>query len=181
MIFRFFGQSKFGYYVLRGRHFGDFNSLISCIYRFLEPTTSEEDKADYQDTIVQYIKRKSEVNTDFNVDADKIVKSVFKNVSAEKKKLLPKLEELNKSIFDRFKSFKIESIDDIELFFAKMESVRKIWKESDRFSNTRKLFYLIENMTDEYRVERYLNDFNDSQVESMIIDIDRFIRIINKI
>lgn len=181
LIFRFFGQSKFGYYVLRGRHFGDFNSLISCIYRFLEPTTSEEDKADYQDTIVQYIKRKSEVNTDFNVDADKIVKSVFKNVSAEKKKLLPKLEELNKSIFDRFKSFKIESIDDIELFFAKMESVRKIWKESDRFSNTRKLFYLIENMTDEYRVERYLNDFNDSQVESMIIDIDRFIRIINKI
>ena len=62
-----------------------------------------------------------------------------------------------------------------------MESVRKIWKESDRFSNTRKLFYLIENMTDEYRVERYLNDINDSQVESMIIDIDRFIRIINKI
>lgn len=181
LIFRFFGQSKFGYYVLRGRHFGDFNSLITYIYRFLQPTTSEEDKADYQDSIVQYIKRKSEVNSDFNVDADRIVKSVFKNVSNEKKKLLPKLEELNKSILDRFKSFKIESIDDIELFFAKMESVRKIWKESDRFSNTRKLFYLIENMTDEYRVERYLSDFYDNQVESMINDIDRFIGIINKI
>jgi hypothetical protein len=61
-----------------------------------------------------------------------------------------------------------------------MEAVRKIWKESDRFSNTRKLFYLIENMTDEYRVERYLSDFYDTQVESMIKDIDRFISIIKK-
>jgi hypothetical protein len=181
LIFRFFGQSKFGYYVLRGRHFGDFNSLITYIYRFLEPTTLEGDKEDYQDTIIQYIKGKSEINGEFNINAEKSLKNGFKNTSTEKKKLLPKLEELNKAIYDRFKSFEIESIDDIELFYSKMESVRKIWRESDRFSNTRKLFYLIENMTDENRVERYLNDISDSQVESMIIDIDRFIKIINKV
>lgn len=181
LVFRFFGQSKFGYYVLRGRHFGDFDSILTYIYRFLKPTTSEQDKNEYQEAIVQYFKRKSEINGEFNINADKTLKDVFKDASSEKKKLLPKLEELNKAILDRFKSFKIESIDDIEVFFTKMESVRKIWKESERLPNTKKLFYLIEHMTDEYRVKRYLDDFYDSQVEYMIEDIDRFIRIINKI
>ena len=179
LIFRFFGQSKFGYYVLRGRHFSDFNTVISYICRFLQ-STDESDKKDYQNSIVDYIKRKSEVNNEFNIESERVFKNGFRNVSDEKKKLLPKLEELNKVIYERFKSFNIENIDDIELFYSKMEAVRKIWKESDRFSNTRKLFYLIENMTDEYRVERYLSDFYDTQVESMIKDIDRFISIIKK-
>jgi len=38
MVYRFFGLSNFGFYILRGRHFSDFNSLITYIYRFLKET-----------------------------------------------------------------------------------------------------------------------------------------------
>lgn len=179
LVFRFFGHSKFGYYVLRERHFSDFNTVISYLYRYLT-ATSESDKKDYHDQVVYYIKRKSEINAGFNIDAEKILKDGFKKTSDDKKKLLPKLEELNKAIYDRFKSFELNSIDDMELFFSKMQSLRNIWRNSDRFQNTRKIFYLIENMTDEYRVERYLNDISDSQVDTIIHDLDRFISIVKK-
>lgn len=180
LIFRFFGHSKFGYYVLRERHFSDFNTVITYLYRFLT-SESEYDKKENHDSIVHYIKRKSEMNTGFNIDSEKILKDGFKKTSNEKKKLLPKLEELNKAIYDRFKSFELNSIDDIELFFSKMQSLRTIWRNSDRFQNIRKLFYLIENMTDEYRVDRYLGDIYDGQVDSMIQDLDRFISIVKKV
>jgi hypothetical protein len=180
LIFRFFGQSKFGYYVLRERHFSDFNTVISHLYRFLKET-DESDKESYHDSIVQYIKRKSEINADFNTSAEKTIKDGFKNVSVENKKLLPKLEELNKAIYDRFKSFELNSIDDIELFFTKMQSIRNIWRNSERFQNLRRLFYLIEHMTDDYRVERYLGEIYDSQVDTIIQDLDRFISIVKKV
>ena len=179
LIFRFFGHSKFGYYVLRERHFSDFNTVITYLYRYLT-ATSESDKKDYHDQVVYYIKRKSEVNAGFNIDAEKTLKDGFKKTSNEKKKLLPKMEELNKSIYDRFKSFELNSIDDMELFFSKMQAIRNIWRNSDRFQNTRKIFYLIENMTDEFRVEKYLSDISDGQVDTIIQEIDRFISIVKK-
>ena len=62
---------------------------------------------------------------------------------------MPKLEELNSVIYNRFKSFEIENIDDLDLFYNKMLSLRRIWKESDRFPYTKKLYYLVKNMSDE--------------------------------
>lgn len=177
LVFRYFGLGKFGYYVLRGRHFGDFDTILSYLYKFLK----DEDKEHYYKQIIDSIKYKAKVNSEFNIESDGILKRCFDKTSSEKKKLMPKLEELNSVIYNRFKSFEIENIDDLDLFYNKMMSLRRIWRESDRFPYTKKLYYLIENMSDQYRVERYLNDIDDSQVPKILEEIDRFINLAKKI
>jgi len=180
MVFRFFGLSNFGFYILRGRHFGDFNNLITYIYRFLKET-DESQKSDYYDTIISYIKRKSEANTDFNMDVDKNIKGFYKtNTSENKDKMMKKLEEINKVIINKFKSFKIESIDDLEVFYQKIESLRNIWRNSERFEKSKKLYYVVENLGDEYRINRYMNEIYDSNVDTIIEELDRFIKVIQK-
>jgi hypothetical protein len=180
MVFRFFGLSNFGFYILRGRHFSDFNNLITHIYRFLKET-DESKKSDYYETIISIIKMKSEANTNFNIEVDKNIKDFYKNNTSEGKvKMMKKLEEINKAIIDKFKSFKIENIEDLEVFYQKIESVRNIWRNSERFENSRKLYYVVENLGDEYRINRYMNEIYDSNVDTIIEELDRFIKVIQK-
>jgi hypothetical protein len=180
MVYRFFGLGNFGFYILRGRHFSDFNNLITYIYRFLKQT-DESEKSDYYETIISIIKMKSEANTNFNIEADKNIKDFYKNNTSEGKvKMMKKLEEINKAIIDKFKSFKIENIEDLEVFYQKIESVRNIWRNSERFEKSKKLYYVVENLGDEYRINRYMNEIYDSNVDVIIEELDRFIKVIQK-
>jgi hypothetical protein len=180
MVSRFFGLSNFGFYILRGRHFSDFNSLITYIYRFLKET-DESQKSNYYDNVIHYIKRKSEVNTDFNIEVDKNIRDFYKNNTSESKvKMMKKLEEINKAIIDKFKTFKIESIEDLEIFYQKIESIRNVWRNSDRFEKSKKLYYVVENLGDDYRINRYMNEIYDSNVDEIIEELDRFIKVIQK-
>ena len=180
MVYRFFGLGNFGFYILRGRHFSDFNSLITYIYRFLKET-DESQKSNYYDNIINYIKRKSEVNTDFNMEVDKNIKDFYKNNTSEvKDKMMKKLQEINRVIIDKFKSSKIENIEDLEVFYQKIESVRNIWRNSERFEKSKKLYYVVENLSDDYRINRYMNEIYDSNVDEIIEELDRFIKVIQK-
>jgi len=180
MVSRFFGLSNFGFYILRGRHFSDFNSLITYIYRFLKET-DESQKSNYYDNVIHHIKRKSESNTDFNIEVDKNIRDFYKkNTSEGKVKMMKKLEEINKAIIDKFKTFKIESIEDLEIFYQKIESIRNVWRNSDRFEKSKKLYYVVENLSDEYRINRYMNEIYDSNVDEIIEELDRFIKVIQK-
>ena len=180
MVYRFFGLGNFGFYILRGRHFSDFNSLITYIYRFLKET-DESQKSNYYDNIIDYIKRKSESNGNFNIEVDKNIKGFYKiNTSEGKDKMMKKLEEINKVIIDKFKSFKIENIEDLEIFYQKIESVRNIWRNSERFEKSKKLYYVVENLSDDYRINRYMNEIYDSNVDEIIEELDRFIKVIQR-
>jgi len=181
MVYRFFGLGNFGFYILRGRHFSDFNSLITYIYRFLKET-NESQKSNYYDNIIDYIKRKSESNGNFNIEVDKNIKGFYKiNTSEGKDKMMKKLEEINRVIINKFKSFKIENIEDLEVFYQKIESVRNIWRNSERFEKSKKLYYVVENLSDDYRINRYMGEIYDSNVDEIIEELDRFIKVIEKI
>jgi len=93
---------------------------------------------------------------------------------------MKKLEEINKAIIDKFKTFKIESIEDLEIFYQKIESIRNVWRNSDRFEKSKKLYYVVENLSDEYRINRYMNEIYDSNVDEIIEELDRFIKVIQK-
>ena len=181
MVYRFFGLGNFGFYILRGRHFSDFNSLITYIYKFLKET-DESQKSNYYDNIIDYIKRKSESNGNFNIEVDKNIKGFYKiNTSESKDKMMKKLEEINRVIINKFKSFKIENIEDLEIFYQKIESVRNIWRNSERFEKSKKLYYVVENLSDDYRINRYMGEIYDSNVDEIIEELDRFIKVIEKI
>ena len=180
MVYRFFGLGNFGFYILRGRHFSDFNSLITYIYKFLKET-DESQKSNYYDNIIDYIKRKSESNGNFNIEVDKNIKGFYKiNTSESKDKMMKKLEEINRVIINKFKSFKIENIEDLEIFYQKIESVRNIWRNSERFEKSKKLYYVVENLSDDYRINRYMNEIYDSNVDEIIEELDRFIKVIQR-
>ena len=177
LVFRFFGLGKFGYYTLRGRHFGDFDSLLSYLFKFL----SEQDKEYYYNRIIDYIVSKSKTNTTFNTECERVLRETYLEVSDNRKKLIKKLEEMNQAIYNRFKTFKIESIDDLELFHSKQEALRDIWRNSDRFQYLRKLYYAVEQLSDDYRFKRYINEVDDHQIDTVLHECDRFIGIVSKI
>ena len=180
LISRLFGLGKFGYYVLRGRHFSEFDSIITYMFRFLK---SENDYQEfYYEKIVDSLKPRIKSNIEFNKESDDVMKSVFASQPDYIKPLQSKFEELNAAIYNRFKSFNLESIEDIEIFFQKMKSLRSLWGNSERFDNLKNtVYYPIESMSDKWRFERYLSQIGDSQVDSIIEDIDRFISVVNKI
>ena len=143
--------------------------------------TDESQKSNYYDNIIDYIKRKSESNGNFNIEVDKNIKGFYKiNTSEGKDKMMKKLEEINKVIIDKFKSFKIENIEDLEIFYQKIESVRNIWRNSERFEKSKKLYYVVENLSDDYRINRYMNEIYDSNVDEIIEELDRFIKVIQR-
>lgn len=182
MVFRFFGFSNFGYYVLRGRHFGDFNNLLTNIYRFLKET-DESEKIDYYNSIVNIIRSKSEANIEFNLDVNNVIKRFYKSSPSLKKiELVKKIEELNRIIYNKFKFkySKIECLEDLEAFYQKIESIRNVWK-SDRLDKSRKVYYSIERLSDDYRFNSYINDIHDISIDSIIEELDRFIKIIDRI
>lgn len=176
LVFRFFGLGKFGYYTLRGRHFGDFDSLLSYLFRFL----SDQDKEYHYNRIIDYIVSKSKINTSFNTECERVLRETAE-LSENRKKLVKKLEEINQAIYNKFKTFKIETIDDLELFHSKQESLRDIWRNSDRFQYLRKLYYAVEQLSDDYRFKRYINEIDDHQIDTVLQECDRFINIVSKI
>ncbi len=179
LIFRYFGLGKFGYYVLRGRHFSDFDSVMTYIYKFLEETGEEQ--VYYYNRTIELVKSKLKPNIEFSTDSDKYMREHFSKTSDEKKILKSKLEELNTFIYNRFKEYKIETIEDIEAFFAKMKTIREIWRSSDRFPNLRELYYLVENMSDSWRLGRYLEQISEENVPNILKDLERFKVLVSKI
>jgi hypothetical protein len=105
----------------------------------------------------------------------------FSKTSDKKKILKSKIEELNTLIYNRFKEYKIETIEDIEAFFAKMKTIREIWRSSDRFPNLRELYYLVENISDSWRLGRYLDQISEENVPNILKDLERFKVLVSKI
>ena len=169
------GGNKIGYYILRGRNFSDFSSFIDKIYTFM----TEEDSEWYYEYAVNDLKSKYKQNNRFNIEVDNDIRETYKTLSEERKVVLKKVEELNYTILNRINSMKIDNLNDIEILWEKMSSIRNIWRTSRRFEYMRNnLYYSIENLSDGYRLKRYISDINDEDIEKVLNDVNRFIEII---
>jgi hypothetical protein len=175
VIIKYMGSSKIGYYVLRGRNFSDLNSFIDKIYTFM---TSPEENEWYYESALNDLKVKHKYNNRFNMEVEKDIRETYKKIPEERKIILKKLEELNITIFYKISALKIENLNDIEILWEKMSSIRNIWKNSSRFKHLRELYYGVENLSDGYRLNRYIGDMDSSNIENVVNDIDRFIEVI---
>lgn len=174
IIFRFFGFGKFGYYVLSRRNFHDFNHFITNLYRFMSGLDVEENYKRMTD----HLKTKINTNMDYNQNVDSNLK-LFN--TDDKKLILKELQDINTLLYNKFKSYKVECIEDLEAFFSKMKQVREIFK-SDRFQDFEYIYDIVDNMDDSYRVDRYLNRiFVYNDVKIVISDLQRLKRIFEKI
>ena len=179
ILFRYFGYSKIGYFTLRERYFGDFESLINRTFEFINEE-NEERKKNIQSVITSDIKETLEKNATFTTNIDNALRSA-KSVSKDHERILNKVEELNSSIYRKLKSINIETFEDIDIIFAKMRMIRNFWRNSDRY-HVRKAYYLVEKISEESYVKRYCQDIiDDGSIEKDISGIDKFIKFVEKI
>lgn len=177
IIFRTLGFSKLGYFVLRGRWFDDFRNIIEYIHRSMK-ANNDYDKKRYYDAAIAIVKNKSKANIKFSIEVDKSL-SDNKTICPE---LCSKLIEVNDAIYNKFKSFTVENLEDMEMFYHKMMSIRNVWRNSERFELTRDyVYYLVENLTDEAQCKRYFQSSKSSgHLDGILSELDRFKRIIER-
>jgi hypothetical protein len=178
-VLKYLGGNKIGYHILRGRNFSDFNYFIDKIVKFIN--SSDEEKNWYYKEALSDVRYKNRQNNEFNIRVTDDISNTYKILDNDRKIILEKLEELNSAIFSKIKSANIENLEDIEILWEKINSIRNVWRSSNRFINLRKLYYSVEYMADSNRLERNIKDIDKSSINLIINDIDRFIIFINKL
>ena len=178
-LFRYFGYSKIGYFTLRERYFGDFETLLNRVYDFIR-TDNMEIKESLKNQIIDEIRNTLEKNSIFGSNVDSAIRNT-KLKSDDHKRILDKVEELNLAIYNKLRSIKIETFDDVEVFFAKMKMIRSNWRNSDRL-HVRNIYYLIERVSDEAYVNKYCQEIiTSNDIDNILSKTDKFIRLIERI
>ena len=182
---RVFGGRLALVYVMRGRNFDDFNYIIDDIFKFMKSTT-DSDKLRWSNeatgTLNSVYRSNITNNKRYNDHLDFTRKEIEKNEKPEYAKLLDKLMELSSKINTSILQKPVESLEDLEITYRKMRTLRDILK-SDRYP-IRRLDYFFERFSSDStdRTYRYLVEYVDeSDIDSYINNIDSIIKIVEKL
>ena len=183
-IFKFLGSSYAGLYVLRGRNQSNFQYFISYLYRGID-SEDEYDKKNNLEAATNSLRQIYESNLKFNTEVTEATNKMYLNINSngkqEYKPLLDKIMEINTAIVNKIKSFEIESIEDMEIISEKMASIRNIYRNSDRFSWARKMYYVTEHFTNDSRALRSMYDVSESDIPKVLDQLNKFQRVIERL
>ena len=182
---RIFGGRLALVYTFRARNFDDFNYIIDDIFKFMKSTT-DSDKLRWSNeatgTLNDVYKSNISNNKRYNNHLEFTRKEIERNNKSEYGKLLDKLMELSSKINTSILQKPVESLEDLELAYRKMKTLRDILR-SDRYL-IRRLDYFFERFTSDStdRTYRYLVEYVDeSDIDRYINDIDSLIKIVEKL
>jgi hypothetical protein len=183
-IFKFLGSSYAGLYVLRGRNQSNFQYFISYLYRGID-SEDEYDKKNNLEAATNSLRQIYESNLKFNTEVTEATNKMYSNLNLNEKQeykpLLDKIMEINTAIVNKIKSFEIESIEDMEIISEKMASIRNIYRNSDRFSWARKMYYVTEHFTNDSRALRSMYDVSESDIPKVLDQLNKFQRVIERL
>jgi hypothetical protein len=183
-IFKFLGSSYAGLYVLRGRNQSNFQYFIGYLYRGID-SEDESDKRNNLEAATNSLRQIYESNLKFNTEITTSTNKMYSNLNLNEKQeykpLLDKIMEINTVIVNKIKSFEIESIEDMEIISEKMASIRNIYRNSDRFSWARKMYYVTEHFTNDSRALRSLYDVSESDIPKVLDQLNKFQRVIERL
>ena len=182
MLYRFLGLSYCGFYILKGRSSSDLNSLIDYTYRFAS-SESDYDKKSGHDNLVYLVKRSIGNNMIYNLGISDSIKKINVLIKDDvRKPIFDKMLELNRVISNRVKDFPVENIEDMEIIYQKIKSIREIWRNSSRFPAANQIYYALEYISDPERSVRNLRDYiRESDVDNVLRDLEKFKRIVERI
>lgn len=182
---RFFGGRLALVYTFRGRNFDDFNYIINDIFKFMK-STNDNDKLRWAKeatgTLNDTYKSNISTNKRYNNHFEFTRKEIEKNGKQEYNRLLDKLMELSEKINSSLLQKPIESLEDLELTYRKLRSLKDILR-SDRYL-IRRLDSFFDRFGSEStdRTYRYLVEYIDeSDIDRFINDIDSLIKIVEKL
>ena len=149
-------------------------------------STTDSDKLRWSDeatgTLNSVYKSNITNNKRYNDHLDFTRKEIEKNNKPEYGRLLDKLMELSSKINTSILQKPVESLEDLEITYRKMRTLRDILK-SDRYP-IRRLDYFFERFSSDStdRTYRYLVEYVDeSDIDSYINNIDSIIKITEKL
>jgi len=181
-IFKFLGGSYAGLYVLRGRNQSDFQYFMSYLYRGIS-SEDESDKKNNLEAATNSLRDTYERNLKFNSDVTAATRKMYLDMNTNGrqsyKPLLDKILEINTVIANKIKSFEIENIEDMEVISEKMNSIRNIYKNSDRFYWARKMYYVTENFTNDRALRIY--EIYESDIPKVLDQLNKFQRVIERL
>jgi hypothetical protein len=173
-MIRFMGGSYIGFYILKGKNESRFRDTVSYFYRFMT-ATSETSKKEYYQILIDYIRDYNRSNMIYNNDMSNVLSDIRKKVNNRNKeytKIVDALLELNVIITNKFVSYDISSIEDLDIILEKMRSIRNTFKGSDRYKMSR-CHDIIEYIhINSNNVISYLFDIEN--IELTVREINRF-------
>lgn len=173
---RFMGGIYLGIYVLRGRNANDLSYFIDNFYKFMSlPEEMDEDKKYYYDRSMEYLKSVIEKNLKFNNELTASIKELREmthdNAHEHLEQIIDELLILNQTINDKMGNFEVETLEDLEIFLEKYNTIRRVYKDSDRL-RIRDTYYITENLTNVSRAFSYLINIDD--IENVLEKIRKF-------
>jgi hypothetical protein len=183
-IFKFLGGPYSGLYILRGRNASEFQNFVSYIYRGIS-SEDDTDKKNYIEAATNSLRDVYERNLKFNADVTDSTKKMYLHMKSnnreEYKPLLDKIMEINTNIVTKIRSFEIENIEDMEALYEKIGSIRNIYRNSDRFQWSRKMYYVTEHYTNVDRALRALYDISISDIPKVLDQLNKLQRVIERL
>jgi len=182
---RIFGGRLALIYTFRGRNFDDLNYIIDDIFKFMK-STNDSDKLRWSNEATSALNDvyKSNIsnNKRYNNHLEFTRKEIERNNKPEYNRLLDKLMELSSKINTSILQKPVESLEDLELAYRKLRSIKDILR-SDRY-----LLRRLDSFFDRFgsdsteRTYRYLVEYVDEEdIDKFINDIDTLIKIVEKL
>jgi hypothetical protein len=194
VVKRFFGGDLLLFLIMgeRSRYFEDFTQLISYYYKCIKENDESsreyhllrlegfiksryENTKNYKNNINNNLKFISdEINSDGQIEKEYKEKVIF---------ILEELKRISEIIYEKMKSYKIETIEDLEIISIKISSIRNLLK-SDRYGFYY-LYYVWEylskdslNVTYSYLTKHY---YMVDNIDNIIKDLPLMERLLLKI
>lgn len=185
IITRFFGWRLSGLYVMRNRNLSKFNNLIQLIYNTMR-STDESDKQYYMSQLKDIIKSVTQANLEFNNIANKTLRTIDQKIISSdlepQKRIMGLFYEINEVISNIVRDSEIETIEDLEVLFFKLNNLSNSFRSGDRFNYARKGLYRVSEYIEyEDRSLRELESIDTDYTEDIVKNLNTYKRICEKI
>lgn len=186
IIVRLFGWNSAGIYVLCGRNFNTFNTIISYLFDAIK-STDEGTKKRTLEMIRDYLRSSMTSNIDYNDEVTRGFHRAYQYFQKNEEqidfiKILDAHYEINKEVIDLIKrNDDIESIEDLDALYAKLTAVRRTYYETDRFTSMRSLDYFYRNIHKENNYEYLRQNLSYSTIGKVVETMNRFSKMISKL
>lgn len=184
LILRMLGWSNCGWYVLLGKNISTINDIVSYVVSLMKQTDMSN-KVVYAEEIKKLISARTRENIVRNENITMGLQRAYKAFQEQdtdrSRKLIEIIDhyfELNRAIYKLLKSIKTETVEDIEIIYNKMVSIRRMFEDNSRYREARRIRYFLDYIDRKNNWE-YL-DSEIFQPDDTIEEMKRLISVVGK-
>jgi hypothetical protein len=181
MFTRILGMDKAGYYILQGLRFDEMRNFLIRLTDFMNAL---DDKELYLERVSSLIKSVMGGNKNYSANIADNLDYIMQNADTPKHtELVKKFIEINRIILEKISSAKVETIEDLIVFYNKIRSIRFEYRDNPLFAKAKSasdINYYLES-DDKERCKRMLSRIPESDIDGILTNFNSFIKFIQKL